>query len=157
MNRPFPFLLVVLAALCLVSCNQPSRVEEYKAEKHRLDSTRLVEQQRSLAYYQTQLDSLMPVADSLLSLFSYEKNEKYQDHGYYVAKGRNGLRILVRDDGKEPILLYQNGKRLNTSSDPMMDRARHLQIVIADIKELERRIFRTSLEEQKYEKRLQKQ
>ena len=35
-----------------------------------------------------------------------------------------------------------------------VERAQHLQIVIRDIKELEKRITRTSLEIQKYEKRL---
>jgi hypothetical protein len=92
----------------------------------------------------------------LLHFFKYERNEKYQDHGNYVLNGKNGLRILVRDDGKE-LLLYQNGKRIEHSDDPKTETARHLQIVISDIKELEKRIARTSLEVQKYQKRLQKQ
>ena len=126
-------------------------------EKHERDSVGLEQQQRSLIYYQSQLDALMPVADSLLALFQYEKNEKYQDHGYYVTTGKNGLRIKVRDDGREPILIYQDGKRIETTTDPMFERARHLQVVISDIKECEKRVARTSLEVQKYEKRLQKQ
>lgn len=144
-----------VVVLLMGACNRPSRVEQYRAEKHRMDSVRLEEQVRSMAYYEAQLDSLMPVADSLIALFSYERNEKYQDHGYYVANGRNGLRILVRDDGKET-LLYQNGKRIPQSDDDKMDRAEHLQVVIRDIKELEKRIFKTSLEISKYEKRLTK-
>ena len=98
----------------------------------------------------------MPVADSLLTFFTYERNEKYQDHGYYVTNGRNNLRILVRDDGKE-ILLYREGKPVQTSDDPKMQRAQELQVVIKDIQECEKRIKHTSLEVQKYEKRLQKQ
>lgn len=139
-----------------MACNRPSKAEQYKAEKHLQDSVSLVDQQRTLAYFQAQLDSLLPVSDSLLHFFQYERNEKYQDHGNYVLKGRNGLRILVRDDGKE-LLLYQNGKRIEHSDDPKTETARHLQIVISDIKELEKRIARTSLEVQKYQKRLQKQ
>ena len=113
------------------------------------------EQVRSLAYYESELERLMPVADSLIALFHYEKNDKYQDHGNYVVTGKNGVRILVRDDGKE-ILLYQNGKRIERTDDPKYDQAEHLQIVISDIKELEKRIAKTSLEVQKYQKRLQK-
>jgi hypothetical protein len=72
-----------------------------------------------------------------------------------VIKGKNGLRILVRDDG-QALLLYQNGKRIESSSDPAVERAQHLQIVISDIRELEKRITRTSLEIQKYSKRMAK-
>jgi hypothetical protein len=63
---------------------------------------------------------------------------------------------MVRDDGKEPILLYREGKRLQTADDPALDRANHLLIVIHDIRELEIRIARTSLEIQKYQRRLEK-
>ena len=114
----------------------------------------------------------MPVADSLLPFFTYEKNEKYQDHGYYVVKPSafryqySDLRIKVRDDGKEPILVYKEGKRVtsegmkelkNEGMNEALERAEHLRVVMADIKECEKRIARTSLEVQKYEKRLQKQ
>ena len=93
-------LIIFISALCLIACNKPSRVEQYKAEKHVKDSVGLFEQQRTLTYYQSQLETLMPVADSLIALFKYEKNEKYQDHGYYVLT-RNELRFLVRDDGQD--------------------------------------------------------
>ena len=106
-----------------------------------------------MVYYQAMLDSLMPQADSLIALFKYERNEKYQDRGNYVLTGRNGLRILVRDDGRE-MLLYRNGKRIASADDPSMERAAHLQVVIRDIKELEKRIAKTSLEIQKYQKRV---
>lgn len=148
-------LFIMVCALALTGCHRPSKVEQYKAEKRALDSVRLEEQVRSLAYYQTELEKLLPVADSLLPLFKYEQNEKYQDHGYYVTNGRNGLRILVRDDGKH-ILLYRNGKKIPATDDPKLDQAQHLQVTISDIKELEKRIEKTSLEVQKYQKRLQK-
>ena len=139
--------------LVMAGCNKPSKIEQYRAEKHVRDSIGLVDQQRSLDYYESQLELLAPKADSLLSYFKYEKNEKYQDNGFYVLTGKNGLRILVRDDGKE-MLLYKNGKRIESANDPQMERAQELQIVIHDIKELEKRIAKTSLEIQKYEKRL---
>ena len=163
--------MLILCAIAVVACNRPSRVAAYKAEKHRSDSIHLVEQTTSLGYYQSQLEQLMPVADSLLPFFTYEKNEKYQDHGYYVVKGERlkvkgeRLRVMVRDDGKEPILVYKEGVRLTNErvnelkneGNEALERAEHLRIVMADIKECEKRIARTSLEVQKYEKRLQKQ
>jgi len=99
----------------------------------------------------------MPVIDSLLPQFKYEKNERYQDHGYYVVTGHNGLRVMVRDDGQEPILMYRNGQRIEEADDEAVDKARHLAIIMRDIKELEKRIGKTSLEIQKYQKRLQKE
>lgn len=156
---------IALCGLVLAGCNKPSKVEQYRAEKHERDSVSLIEQQRSLAYYETQLDSLLPVSDSLIALFKYEKNDKYQDHGNYVQTLPSGLRILVRDDGKE-LLLYRAGKRFEVTNEGQKElksdrekeayeRAQHLQIVIRDVKELEKRIARTSLEVQKYQKRVE--
>ena len=156
-NRVKLAFLGVLIALVAVSCSRTSKMEEYRAEKRVRDSVGLADQQRSLNFYQSQLDLLLPRADSLLALFKYEKNEKYQDHGYYVLTGRDGLRVLVRDDGKEPILMYRNGQRVEEQSGETVERAQLLSVVIRDIKELEKRIVRTSIEIQKYEKRLQKQ
>ena len=147
-------LIIGAMMVVLVGCNKPSKMEQYRAEKHVRDSVGLVDQQRSLAFYESQLELLKPKADSLLPYFKYEKNEKYQDHGNYVLTGKNGLRILVRDDGKE-LLLYKEGKRIASTNDPQYERAQELQIVINDIHELEKRIDKTSLEIQKYEKRLQ--
>lgn len=162
------FYIYALCVFVLGGCNRPSKVEDHRHAKHIRDSIGLVEQQRSLHYYQSQLDSLMPVADSLLTYFSYEKDGRYQDHGYYVVKPSafshqlSGKRILVRDDGYD-LLVYSKGKRIepseavHTPSDAeCVECARKLQVTIKDIKELEKRIFKTSLEVQKYEKRLQK-
>jgi len=149
-------IFFITCVVMMTACNKPSKVDQYHAEKHERDSVALMEQQRSLAFYQQQLDTLLPVIDSLIPLFKYEKNEKYQDHGFYVVNGRDGLRVMVRDDGQPPILLYRYGKRIESANDPMVERAQHLSIVMNDVKELEKRIQRTSLEVQKYEKRLQK-
>ncbi|MBQ1859511.1 MAG: hypothetical protein II140_06610 [Paludibacteraceae bacterium] len=146
-----------LVMLACVSCTRASKLDEYKAQKHERDSVGLVNQERSILFYQSQLDSLLPVIDSLLPMFKYEKNEQYQDHGYYVLTGRNGLRVMVRDDGQEPILMYRNGQRVENADDEAVDKALHLAVVMRDIKELEKRIDKTSLEIQKYQKRLQKE
>ena len=156
------YSLFIVLAIAMVGCHRPSRVEQHRAEKRAQDSVRLEEQVRSLAYYESQLEVMGPKADSLIALFSYERNEKYQDHGYYVvqsawARARD-YRILVRDDGRE-ILTYRNGKRIEPAADPKFEeayrQAEELQVTIKDIKELEKRIYRTSLEVQKYQKRLQ--
>ena len=155
-------LYIIIGAMAMVSCGRPSSVEQYKAEKRARDSVRLEEQVRSLAYYEGELERLTPVADSLIALFRYEKNDKYQDHGYYVVESGKSkvesLRIMVRDDGSE-ILLYENGKRLTdervnglrAEGNKALDRAEHLQVTIKDIKELEKRIVKTSSEVQKYQ------
>ena len=158
------YTLFIVLAIALVGCHRSSRVDQYKAEKRAQDSVRLEEQIRSMTYYESQLETMGPKADSLLALFSYERNEKYQDHGYYVVKDAwlraRDYRILVRDDGRE-ILIYHNGKRSEKIADTKFEEAyllaEELQITIKDIKELEKRILRTSLEIQKYEKRLQKE
>ena len=156
------YTLFIVLAIAMVGCHRPSRVEQHRAEKRAQDSVRLEEQVHSLAYYESQLEVMGPKADSLIALFSYERNEKYQDHGYYVvqnawARARD-YRILVRDDGRE-ILTYRNGKRIEPAADPKFEeayrQAEELQVTIKDIKELEKRIYRTSLEVQKYQKRLQ--
>ena len=162
------FYSMIIMAAVFGCTKQPSKVEQYRADKHERDSIALTEQQRSLTYYQTQLDALMPQVDSLLPLFKYERNEKYQDHGFYVVrneklKNHAGLRVMVQDDGQS-LLVYREGKRMSEEKvselmlkgDPAVQRAQHLQIVMKDIRELEKRIEKTSLEIQKYQKRLQK-
>lgn len=163
MKHSFLIIVPILAVL-LSGCAKksgPSKAEQHRAEKHVQDSISLADQERTLAYFQSELDALLPVADSLIALFKYEpKNEKYQDHGYYVAKGRTDLRILVRDDGGS-VLIYRNGKRIETLPEkdkdyPLYERAIQLQMIMTDIQEKEKQIRQTSLEIQKYQKRLQK-
>jgi len=169
--KKYLFIACVAMVLAgwLASCNKPSRVEQHKAEKHVQDSIKLTEQERSLAFYQSQLEALMPTADSLLPMFKYEINEKYQDHGFYVIRNEKlktrgeSMRVMVRDDGRD-LLVYKEGKRLpeervndlKVKGNEAVERAEHLQITIRDIKELEKRIAHTSLEVQKYQKRLQR-
>ena len=155
------YLLLLSLGWFTACTHRPTAVEQRRIEKHAQDSIALLQQQRSLLFYQTQLDSLLPVSDSLIALFRYEKNDKYQDHGFYVTS-RNNLRILVQDDGTN-LLLYRDGKRLPETNTNLhgkeqddLNRAQHLLVTIRDIRELEQRIQRTSLEIQKYQKRLNK-
>ena len=97
-------LFALVSAVVLTSCG-PSAAEKRRAEKHVSDSIALVEQQKSLVYYQSQLDEIMPKADSLLPLFDYTKDSLYQDYGFYGLKAqqverntnRNYVQALVRD------------------------------------------------------------
>jgi len=157
------YIVFLVCACTLLSCHRASKLAQYWAEKHARDSVSLTEQERSMNYYQSQLDSLIPVADSLLTYFTYEKNEQYQDHGYYVLTGRGNVRMLVRDDGRD-LLVYREGIRLEANAyaaqasgenKKKMELAQHLQIVMSDITECEKRMSQTSLEIQKYERRLE--
>ena len=158
-------VLCGLLACLLCSCG-PSAAEQRRAEKHLQDSISLSEQERTLVYYQGQLETLLPKADSLIALFKYEpKNEKYQNHGYYLVKNADfgvwnqDFRILVRDDGHD-VTVYKNGKRiegatgLTAKEQQALGRAQELQVVMRDVNELEHRIRKTSLEIEKYRKRL---
>lgn len=160
-------VLIVLAGVLLAGCHHPSPAALRRAEKHRQDSIALIEQQRTLAYYQGQLENLLPRTDSLLPLFKYERDERYQDHGYYVTTARGGaLRMLVRDDGRQAVTVYRDGRReenpgLNLPQkgrdyEQAYLRAEELQTLMRDIGELEKRINRTSLEVEKYQIRLRK-
>ena len=154
---------VMALALVCVACHRPSKAEQYRAEKHERDSVALVEQQRSMDYYQSQLVLLQHQADSLVPLFKYEKNDKYQDRGQFVLRAKgSALRVMVRDDGQGPIA-YRDGQRvdldnerLNASEKEAMETALHLSVVISDLRELEKRIHKTSLEIEKYQKRLER-
>lgn len=159
------YMTMVLAGMIclsmLVSCGGESKLDRYRAEKHERDSVGLVDQQRTLAYFQSQHEALMPVADSLIALFKYEpKDPKYQDHGFYTLKDNTGIRILVRDDGGD-LLIYRNGKRIeeyaidakNAKALELLERAHHLKIVMSDIAELEHRMKHTQLEIDKYQRR----
>lgn len=111
-------LFALVSAVVLTSCG-PSAAEKRRAEKHVSDSIALVEQQKSLVYYQSQLDEIMPKADSLLPLFDYTKDSLYQDYGFYGLKAqqverntnRNYVQALVRDDGKPLVRAYYFGNK----------------------------------------------
>lgn len=229
------FTLFVVVWVVLTGCHRASKVEVYRAEKHLQDSAALVEQQKSLEYYQSQLDNLAPSADSLLALFRYEKNEQYQDKGQYYhpsqSSSRNAqrsyLQAIVRDDGLAIVKCFYYGAHpirhpniilqaqdmelvlrgethsfeaegwhqittiddstamqalqfidaysdervrvrygsetqsgtvfyLNDRDKKALLQSYHLAILISDIKELEKRIRITSLQIEKYQKRLQK-
>ena len=111
------FTLLITCFIALSSCHRVSKVEAYRAEKHQQDSIALIEQQKSLDYYQHQFDLLAPRVDSLLALFKYEKNERYLDKGHYYhpsqSSSRNAqrsyLQTIVQDDGQVIVRCFYYG------------------------------------------------
>lgn len=109
--------LCLLVSVLLIGCQSHPTAEQRRQQKHQQDSIALVQQERTLDYYQTQLDSLMPHADSLLRLFAYDRDERYQDNGYYGKRsqqsshnaGRCYPQVLVRDDGRAQVRFFYYG------------------------------------------------
>lgn len=105
----------------LVGCSSPSaKMAEWRQQKRVEDSVALGEQQRSLAYYQATLDSLLPQAERMLSShFRYEKNASFEDHGHYVHRRlrtannteRNYVQAYITDDFRLMVKAYATGQQ----------------------------------------------
>ncbi len=78
--------LLILGTLISCGPKRPS-ISDLKQQKAAEDSAALAAQQRSLLYYESLRDSLLPVAAELLKKnFVYEKDERYEEHGHYVHR-----------------------------------------------------------------------
>lgn len=64
----------------------PKCVAERRMAKALQDSIDVIEARRTLAFADSVLAILLPRADSLLPIFRYEKNERYEDEGRYVHR-----------------------------------------------------------------------
>lgn len=119
MKSTIPLLLAFLF-LSFVSCGpkQPTAAER-RAEKHRQDSIALIEQGRSLAYYDSLYQTLLPIADSLIKEFQYEKNEKYEQTGKYTHRllrttqntSRNYIQAYVKDNASTEVKFFYYGAK----------------------------------------------
>jgi len=91
-------LLYLSFPLLLLACGKPAKpsVAELRAEKHKNDSLALVQHQRSVAYADSMLFVMEQRRDSLLPLFEYGKDERYQDVGRYVHRRFNLVRNMER-------------------------------------------------------------
>ncbi len=98
-------LPLLLTAFCACQ-KKPSKVELLRAEKHRNDSIELVHTRQTLLSADSLLQTLIPEVEPLMKLFRYEKNEKYEDSGYYIHRllrtegntTRNFIQAMVADD-----------------------------------------------------------
>lgn len=121
-SRTFSFLIIALnVGLLLTStgCSKPSKAEQMRHEKRLKDSLSLVQANQTVAYSDSLLNVLQPRVDSLLPLFRYEKNEQWEDKGFYVHRllqtqqntQRNYLQAMVRDDGQLTLQSFYYGAR----------------------------------------------
>ena len=97
----------------------PREVAQRRLAKALSDSITYLEAQQTIAYVDTLLPPLLEQADVLLKRFSYEKNEKYEDHGKYVHRllatnkntARNFIQAYVLDNR-----YYYGSKQMNQQS-----------------------------------------
>lgn len=54
--------------------------------KNLQDTITLLEAERTAAYADSMLQTLLPQVDPLMKKFRYEKDERYEDHGQYVSR-----------------------------------------------------------------------
>ena len=107
--------LLPLMLAGLTACQKkPTKVELLRAEKHRNDSIELVRTRMTLQSADSLLQTLIPEVEPLMKLFRYEKNEKYEDNGYYVHRllrtegntTRNFMQAMVADDRRLIVRSY---------------------------------------------------
>ena len=114
------FLFVILT-LVFASCgpHKPTTAE-LRAQKRQQDSISLIQYQQTVVYTDSLLQTLLPVSDELLKKFKYVKNEKFEDHGYYIHKQlqtaglgqRIFLQAYVTDDFKTVVCSLYYGSRM---------------------------------------------
>ena len=108
--------ILVLCASC--GPHKPT-VAELRAQKRVQDSINLVQQEQTMAYTDSLLQVMLPVADSLLPRFKYVKNERYEDNGHYICRdlesSGSGQRIFlqayVMDNMKTVVRSFYYGER----------------------------------------------
>ncbi len=97
----------------------PKEVAVRRMAKSLSDSIVYLEAQRTLAYSDSLLNTLLPQVDPLLKKFRYEKNEKYEDEGKYVHyllkttsnTSRCYLQCYVSDQRKTILKSYYFGAK----------------------------------------------
>ena len=62
------------------------QVDARREAKALQDTIALLEAERTAAYADSVLQTLLPQVDPLLKKFRYEKDERYEDHGQYVSR-----------------------------------------------------------------------
>lgn len=62
------------------------QVDARREAKALQDTISLLEAERTAAYADSMLQTLLPQVDPLLKKFRYEKDDKYEDHGQYVSR-----------------------------------------------------------------------
>ncbi len=97
----------------------PREVPARRIAAHLSDSITYIEAQRTLAYSDSLLNTLLPQVDPLLKNFRYEKNEQYEDNGKYVHRllrtssnaARCYLQCYVSDQRQTTLKSYYYGAK----------------------------------------------
>lgn len=128
-------LFCTIGLLVFVSCGpKKPTVAQLREQKHVQDSIALVQQERSLVYYDSLLAVTLPTVDPMLKSFRYEKDDRFEDHGHYVHRllkteanmNRNYVQTYVGDDRKTIVRVNYFGtyqlkmKSVRLSSDSLM-------------------------------------
>lgn len=95
----------------------PKQVAQRRLAKALSDSITYLEAQRTIAYSDSLLQTLLPQVDELMRHFKYEKNSQYENHGKYVHRllattsntSRNFLQAYVQDDRCTIVKSYYYG------------------------------------------------
>ena len=80
------FFGLLTAMTAAVSCSGENAADKMRREKMAADSLSLIRAKQTAVYSDSILNTLLPKADSLIKFFSYEKQENYEDHGYYTHR-----------------------------------------------------------------------
>lgn len=113
-----PITCLILLVIMMIACapKKPT-VAELRAEKHASDSIALIQQRKSLAYYDSTLSSILPLIDPMLKKFHFEQQTQYEDHGHYVHNllkttsntNRNFIQTYVLDNHTTLVRAYYYG------------------------------------------------
>ncbi len=113
-------IIFSIVSVLFASCgpHKPT-VSELREQKRVEDSISLVQQERTMFYTDSLLQLQMPVADSLLKLFKYVKNERYEDQGQYIRRDletsglgqRIFLQAYVTDNMRTAVRSFYFGSR----------------------------------------------
>lgn len=111
MNRALCIAGMALCVLC--GCSRgSSSIERERATRRAQDSVRLAQCEQTVTYSDSVLQTLLPQADSLLGLFVYRRDERYEDRGHYVEKTMERRSTVGRcclyaclDDDRRPVVI----------------------------------------------------
>ena len=112
------FFILIFSLFASCGPHKPT-VAEQRQLKRQQDSISMLQQEQTMAYTDSLLQSQLPVADSLLKHFKYVKNEKYEDNGYYIRREletsglgqRIFLQAYVTDNFKTVVRSFYYGSR----------------------------------------------
>jgi len=113
----FHILILIWTTTWMACSHRPSKVDLMRQEKQSRDSIAYMQAKQNLVYSDSLLQALLPQCDPLLKEFTYDKDEKAEDHGHYVHRllrttsntNRNFLQAYVSDIHQVSLQSYYYG------------------------------------------------